>query len=137
MRIVLAVLAALSLLSCAGAPPTEWRSSEPVVPSTTPPGRRLRAAPGGRRGQLAALRGCTAVRREMLSLRAKQVTSPSVAARIGRVDSDLLDAVRRPLNVLQQRTRCSKCGHRGDVTIQGPSWDGPHIRFSRFPVERR
>jgi hypothetical protein len=22
-----------------------------------------------------------------------------------------------------------------DVTIQGPSWDGPHIRFARFPVE--
>jgi hypothetical protein len=39
-------------------------------------------------------------------------------------------------DVLRQRTRCSKCGNMGGVTIQGPSWDGPHIRFARFPVER-
>lgn len=37
-------------------------------------------------------------------------------------------------DVLRQRTRCSKCGYRGDVTVQTPSWDGPHIRFARFPV---
>jgi hypothetical protein len=38
-------------------------------------------------------------------------------------------------DVLRQRTRCSKCGNRGGVTIQGPGWGSPHIRFARFPVE--
>jgi hypothetical protein len=38
-------------------------------------------------------------------------------------------------DVQRERTRCSMCGHRGGVTIQGPSRGGPHIRFARFPAE--
>ena len=29
-------------------------------------------------------------------------------------------------DMLRQRTRCSNCGHKGRVTIQGPSWCGEH-----------
>jgi hypothetical protein len=39
-------------------------------------------------------------------------------------------------DMLRERTRCSRCGHRGGVTLQCPSWDGPHIRFASFPAER-
>jgi hypothetical protein len=39
-------------------------------------------------------------------------------------------------DVLRQRTRCSKCGHKGGVKIQGPSWAGEHVGLTPFPVDR-
>ena len=37
-------------------------------------------------------------------------------------------------DMLRQRTRCSKCGHRGDVTVQCPGWGGTLARLAPFPV---
>jgi hypothetical protein len=37
--------------------------------------------------------------------------------------------------MLRERTRCTKCGTRGGVTIQTPSWRGEGVGWAPFPVE--
>ena len=38
-------------------------------------------------------------------------------------------------DVLRQRARCSRCGHKG-ATLQMPSWAGSEVGLAAFPAER-
>jgi hypothetical protein len=38
-------------------------------------------------------------------------------------------------NLFRNNGRCGRCGKKGGVTIQGPSWAGTEIGFQPFPVE--
>ena len=38
-------------------------------------------------------------------------------------------------DLLRQRARCSKCGHKG-ATLQIPSWAGSEVGLAAFPAER-
>lgn len=40
-------------------------------------------------------------------------------------------------DMLRERTRCSRCGNRGGVTVQCPGWGGTLARLAPFPVDTR
>jgi hypothetical protein len=39
-------------------------------------------------------------------------------------------------DMLRECTRCSKCGHRGGVTVQCPGWGGTLARLTAWPMRR-
>jgi hypothetical protein len=37
-------------------------------------------------------------------------------------------------DMLRERTRCSRCGNRGGVTLKVPSWAGQGVGLAPFPL---